>query len=259
MKTTEVAAEQVLIGFLVLAAALLPVADLQRALQQGVPLTAAVGFVGVAYLIGVPFDRLADTLLAGVEKWQDARFAERELVTRRAEEEIQAVLLAGGAAAEWLDYLRSRIRVARAVSVYLPALTVSAALGASTQAPAWLKGLVLGLTLVAYGLAFLATPSPSAVWTAHEEVPRPMAVPLLASLPFLGAAALVARASPLPPAALCFSGGVALTALSAWSWWRVRHTMLRFLVRFEKARRGPGGAANRAVVQDDRARFGNTL
>ena len=91
------------------------------------------GVLGVAYLVGVVFDRFADTLLQGHAKHNRIRFALKgrdSLSTPWAdvfpEDRLRIeVMLAGDAGAEWMGYLRSRMRLARAVTVFAPGLTLS--------------------------------------------------------------------------------------------------------------------------------------
>ena len=125
MKTTEVFVEQVLIGFMVLAIGWLPFyrfADLKLGLESAAQAAVAVG---VAYLLGIVFDRFADTLLGRVE---------RHILDWRGRLRV-GVLAKGEQLADWMEYLRSRIRLARSLAVFLPGLTVSAVLAARCSQP----------------------------------------------------------------------------------------------------------------------------
>lgn len=74
MKTTELFVEQTLTGFLVLSAPAAPflswetLRELPDEAQGGIDIGSAAGAIGVAYLLGVIFDRFADTLLARINR-----------------------------------------------------------------------------------------------------------------------------------------------------------------------------------------------
>jgi hypothetical protein len=67
MKTTELFVEQTLTGFLVLTAAAAPflswegLQELPDEAKGGVDISSAAGALGAAYLLGIIFDRFADT------------------------------------------------------------------------------------------------------------------------------------------------------------------------------------------------------
>ena len=70
MKTPEVFVEQVLIGFLVLLIGALPfVSAILPELDGNLKIIgSAIVATGVAYLLGIPFDRFADDVLSSLEK-----------------------------------------------------------------------------------------------------------------------------------------------------------------------------------------------
>lgn len=144
MKTTEVFVEQVLVGAMVLFTAMLvflpetvvcfPVLP-SRAISLGVVLT------GVCYLLGIVFDRVADTLTDDLAVHNRVRFALRVLagtapwlstwVDPYPEDRLRIRgFRATEAENDYEHYLRVRIRLARAVAVYLPALSAACAVGA---------------------------------------------------------------------------------------------------------------------------------
>ena len=87
MKTTELFVEQVLIGLLVvLAVALLTDPELVRPACLDLPLEGAAGLVGGAYLIGIIYDRCADTLLQDLEQHHRLWFAIDSLGERKDDE-----------------------------------------------------------------------------------------------------------------------------------------------------------------------------
>jgi len=133
MKTTEVFVDQVLIGFMVIAVFLLPFREL---CAKFLALDSAkyVGVTGIAYLIGILFDRFANTLLDGIERRHRLDYAWDPPTGAGAmpdpfpEERIIVGLGIDALSSDWIHYLRSRIRLSRATAAFLPALTLSAAL-----------------------------------------------------------------------------------------------------------------------------------
>jgi hypothetical protein len=89
MGTTELQAEQVIVGGVVLAAVLLPWApEIVAALNANTgvsQLVAGAGAILVAYVLGVVFDRLADTLTEWLERCQRLLFIERALKEGKVE------------------------------------------------------------------------------------------------------------------------------------------------------------------------------
>lgn len=69
MKTTEIFVEQVLIGLLVLAIGGLPYWKWCEVCKAWDDLGKGVLLIAVAYLLGIIFDRYADTLLSRVEQY----------------------------------------------------------------------------------------------------------------------------------------------------------------------------------------------
>src|SRR5688572_5706628 len=123
MKTTELFVEQTLTGFLVLTAAAAPflswetLQELPDEAQGGIDIGSAAGAIGVAYLLGVIFDRFADTLLARFNRWNRLLFAvelkkENEALSPEdpfPEDRLQIeVIHQGDEAWEWMDYIRDR-------------------------------------------------------------------------------------------------------------------------------------------------------
>src|SRR5687767_2553818 len=118
MKSTELFVEQTLTGFLVLSAAAAPfvgVEILQEVSDEakgGLDIGSAAGAIGAAYLLGVIFDRFADTLLERFNRWNRLLFA-IELKEKKEglspqdpfpEDQLQIeVIHQGGEAWEWMD------------------------------------------------------------------------------------------------------------------------------------------------------------
>ena len=141
MKTAEVAIEHVLTGVLALCAFLLPLLSGLNlplgGLQQS---EALVGVLGLAYLFGVVFDKLADTVLSPIEQRLRLRLASGFLEKGGARyapdwtrqhlgdpfpQDVLEFSLRGekNGRTDWIDSLRSRIRTSRGLAVLgLPAM-----------------------------------------------------------------------------------------------------------------------------------------
>jgi hypothetical protein len=167
MKTTEIFVEQVIIGFLVLLIAGLPFHWKLRSLLAGqdkpleVFISLAAAAVGAAYLLGILFDRLADTLTEGVTRRQQREFEKgsgsQYWLAEYAVARMQiAIFGAGGDAADWQQYLRSRVRLSRALAVYLPALTFASVLALRPEHSRWW---LLGVP-IAYAPAYFVNAFP---------------------------------------------------------------------------------------------------
>ncbi len=151
MKTTEIFVDQVLIGFMIVAAGafpFLPELILLFEEQESTAFQIASGAVTVAlaYLLGMVVDRLADTFADDLERHHRARFALSVLLKclkqsnttafpspwkdpyPEGELRIRALSL-NGAIAEQMQYLRTRIRLARSLAVLLPAVTLGLMIG----------------------------------------------------------------------------------------------------------------------------------
>ncbi len=178
MKTTEIFVEQVLIGFMVLFMGILPfLPELKTWLGSSnssdqdawKALSAGVVVVGAAYLIGILFDRMIDTLLQDLDEHHRARYVLSELPREHKDDpfpegEIRSrIMMANkGATVEWLEYLRTRIRLTRTLAVFLPGLAVAAIHGGvriklGGAPPVWVWGLMLVPGYIVFGcvLAFV--------------------------------------------------------------------------------------------------------
>lgn len=132
MNATEVYVEQVIIGGLVLLiAVVLWLGGVPPLSIFGWPLTPTViVLLAAAYLIGMLFDRIADTLLERIEKRQRL---ERALTVWKhrpwgdpwPEDEYRAAVFRNEHLVEQFNYLRIRLRLSRAVAVLAPAGTVA--------------------------------------------------------------------------------------------------------------------------------------
>ena len=144
MKTTELFAEQVLIGLLVtLMVGLVFISPLRDFYHAHVnsnaeQLVADALIIGTAYLIGMVYDRVCDTLLQDLESHCRLQFALQGLATRDQDVETEPPsgdpfpdgeyrihVLANAEATGQMEYLRSRIRLTRAMATAMPGLTLA--------------------------------------------------------------------------------------------------------------------------------------
>jgi hypothetical protein len=268
MKTTELFVEQTLTGFLVLSAGAAPflswekLQDLPEKAKGGIDISSAAGAIGVAYLLGVIFDRFADTLLERINRWNRLLFAIDLKEDGKAlspedpfpEDRLQIeVIHKGDEAWEWMDYIRSRIRVARAMTVFVPAVTLSLLLAFGLRDRPGLIKAVLALVVAAYVAAFLASQIlersrrrlPKTYDLRTEEDCRRARAQMHATTEpafwlgaFLLALGLVLAAlGPGPDRAgmaAVLGTGAVLTAISAWAWWRTTGTFMQFLHDFRR-------------------------
>ncbi|HJU41393.1 MAG TPA: hypothetical protein VJ691_01215 [Vicinamibacterales bacterium] len=266
MKSTELFVEQTLTGFLVLSAAAAPFVGLEMVQQVsdeatgGLDIGEAAGAIGAAYLLGVIFDRFADTLLERFNRWNRLLFA-IELREKNEglsphdpfpEDQLQIeVIHQGGEAWEWMDYLRARIRTARAMAAFVPAVTISLALVAGFPGRVGMAQAVLGIVLAAYVLSFVASrileKSARRLPKTYElrsegdcEHARAMMRTLKEPVFWLGVFlfALGVSLIVLAPgddrvtmAYVLATGGV-LGGISGWVWWRTTITFMQFLRDF---------------------------
>ena len=263
MSTTELAFEQVLVGALVLAAVALPLFDVHplfgaSSAPEAVFRLALV--IAAAYAIGVPFDRVADTLVSGLEQrhrlswaWRNGAPIGKDSKDPFKEYEFAArTLHAGNGDAEWLGYLRARARIARSIAVFGPAAAagVWCAIARMRYRELDRTGLLISIA-VAYGTAFVVASyqhlprtdgtSDTEARHAHasacrcttryrDPIPYVLSVPLLALL--VGTAAVAFRDTKLGwPTDLSFIAvvGTTTTALSLWAWFRLRTTIMKFV------------------------------
>jgi hypothetical protein len=149
MKTTEIYIEQVFIGFVILLIALAPwLGEIAAAgpVPGELAKLALVGTaaIGIAFFIGIPFDRLSDTLIERMDKlhrlsmaFDRAQRPENAYDADFYPEDRLLIRCLNGAPGivDRLDYFRSRIRLTRALAVYGPALTAMISFGLWRYAP----------------------------------------------------------------------------------------------------------------------------
>jgi hypothetical protein len=196
MKTTEIFIEQVLIGFLVLLAFSLPYTreiwsllftpQAQGAVTSSngggtTDLSKIIGvsafLVGSAYLLGTLFDRYADQILQPVERCIRTQIVIDSQKTQSNQpngwrdpfpENFYRVYMLHTAetAAAWFAYLRSAVRLCRAMALLLPGVTLGAVLGYHGETLQWpmpLHGETLQWPMPLFLSGFL---SPRVFWSS---------------------------------------------------------------------------------------------
>ena len=143
MKTTELFVDQVLIGLLVLIT-LLALSPLPFPSLSNFELAKATAVVACAYFIGILYDRFADTLLQDMEshqrlavsldRWMAVEpengdrfpaFSKKSKTEVFSVGEYRMAVIRNSQASDYSDYLRSRMRLTRALATLLPAMSVA--------------------------------------------------------------------------------------------------------------------------------------
>ena len=170
------------------------------------------------------------------------------------EDQLQIeVIHQGDEAWEWMDYLRSRIRIARAMAAFVPALTVSMVLAMGLRDREGLVKAVLASVVGAYVVAFLVSrilekssrrlPKTYDLRSAEDcerargnmKTTREPAFWLGMFLIALGLGMIpLADASHRDAMASVLATGIVLGGISAWVWWRTTVTFMQFLSDFRK-------------------------
>jgi hypothetical protein len=268
MKTTELFVEPTLTGFLVLTAAAAPflswetLQELPDEAQGGIDIGSAAGAIGVAYLLGIIFDRFADTLLARFNRWNRLLFAIELKKANEAlspedpfpEDRLQIeVIHQGDEAWEWMDYIRARIRISRAMTAFAPALTLSMELAIGLRdRPAIIRAVLFSVA-AAYVAAFIVSeilersslrlPKTYHLRTdedcrgarAKTRAAREPLFWLAVFLLVVGLGLIPLGAGPNRTAmSAVFATGVVLSAIAAWAWWRTTLTFMEYLRDFRK-------------------------
>lgn len=136
MNTAEVAIEHILAGMLALCAFALPFISRPQVSGRLSQNAFIVAVLGAAYLLGVVFDRLADTILGPMEHYARMKLAKnlkKDPSPSQPDPFPQDLLefslrAAEGGRLAWMDSLRGRIRTCRALCV----LGAPAAMGIAT-------------------------------------------------------------------------------------------------------------------------------
>lgn len=272
MKTAEVAIEHVLTGILALCAFALPLLagsnNLQKLFTHD---SAVVGVLGAAYLIGVVFDRLADTMLSPMEQYLRLKMAMGWLAERLKnndplykgvdpfpQDALEFNLRGGeGGRLEWIDSLRGRIRTCRGLAVFGAPAAMGVAIfihftpGLGIGQWNWRPRLVVGLNLACVllslaGARLLSGKKDS--WRASLKPTRTNELSetsklagrwhtLVFSFSYLLmqvtslAATSNLRSNSWQPGILIFVCGAVLVSLALWAWYRITATYMSFVYR----------------------------
>lgn len=270
MRSTEIFVEQLLIGAVVALTLALSFgerhlwADLVATGDKSAVaawITGGLG-LGAAYLLGVLMDRCADSLIDPVEKHHRLRFGlscasdhpskwEKHFDPFDKPRLEVKVRKHGGDLGEWLHYLRSRIRLARGLAVFVPALTVAMVLALRQHPLTWWIWVFPAGYVVAGVSNMIDKKVPSTgkrkdaaryvdVRKVSEEGLSSGSLVLdvlccsvvrLGLLLLLAAFVLAWGSARLAGVALA---GTAATALAFWTWWRITDTLMKFLRRTEE-------------------------
>lgn len=284
MKTTELFAEQVLIGLLVILIVGLvfshPLRPLYEKLASSpnlLPQIVAGGFlVGAAYLIGMVYDRIADTLLQDLESHGRLHFALKPLKIKVGkfdkfvvphndpfeDGKYRILILGNSQATEHMEYLRSRIRLTRALATLIPGIMVSLLLAKDDgrAGPWWY---VAAVTLPVVYAATLFTKGIKCERVKNYRPPKTYELEELAKYMtrgrmlrenvrsprsvrwfvfqdevwlalFLLAVAAVKLVNGSYGRFSVVVAGVVLTVIVGWTWWRICGTFYSFLRDYQR-------------------------
>ncbi|MEK6408912.1 MAG: hypothetical protein AABN34_18470 [Acidobacteriota bacterium] len=269
MKTTEVFVEQVLIGVLVMLnlGLIFSPAITCHVKQLDSPSRTAVivaAVIATAYLVGIVFDRCADTLLEDIERHcrlQTALQGKKPLLESDPdpfpEDQYRMKILQNAEASTYANYIRTRIRLSRALAILIPGLSVSFLLNrARVRDAQWIAaavslGVIYGGALVAQlirgmkieaGSLWYKPPRTNdrAAVNGYLEKKRCLKKTVLWWFAFYepcfwGFILVTALSLGLALRAPCRTFlavpfvTIALTLLTGWTWWRITKTFLAFL------------------------------
>ena len=266
MNTAQVSIELVLAGILALCAFALPFwtgSDISKDLLQS---NALIGILGMAYLFGVVFDKLADTILSPLEKFNRLLQANEYLSDHpryKGDPYPQNVLefrlrKSKDGRLDWMDSLKSRIRTSRELAVLgLPAAmgitvyqSVSKECASAQQAcPARWLYVFIAINL---GLIFIAAwnssgeskiPKTDKVKTNKDQREGQMIQArknmfrdsIVYYLMMANSALAIAVSAASHPGnwglAIFGAGGMISSLLALWTWNTITRTYMKFLAR----------------------------
>ena len=262
MNTAQVSVELILAGILAICSFVLPFTagpDFNRALTADNMIFIAV--LGVAYLFGVVFDKLADVLLSPFEKYKrleradeylkkypkykEDPFPQNELEFRLRKEKDGRL--------DWMDSLKSRIRTSRELAVfglpatagivvYLRVLADCKAVICENGNQLWFVGINIALMIIAVltsrrskgipdtgSLVQNSTQRTSQMKLAQKKMliqPWTYYLILLNSL-----TVIILNTQNITSIAIFGVGGTFITLLGFWSWNTITQTYLKFIAR----------------------------
>ena len=272
MSTTELVVEQLIIGALVVVAAVALVSPDLLSHAVDVELGGVLGILAAVYLAGIVYDRVGDTLVQDMERharlWFGLRDGGGPVPTQDPypEETYRMKVLTTDGANSYSEYLKTRLRLSRALATLSPALAMGALvlLTQGSDAEDTIRYVALGAVLVAYALAFAVKQSP---WPALRGYIPPRTDDLLDEPKYNGYVRLyrakkggpdmwslllgerllwLAAALTVMGVALAVESGcleliavplVGLTGalLAGWVWWRILKTFFGLLRDVSKA------------------------
>lgn len=251
MSMTAIYVEQVIIGFFVIVTAIVLATGALPAVGDK-PTSVLFGFalIAASYVVGILYDRCSDSLLARLERLSRILFATKNKTLPLCTDPFPEYRSRLDVNAPWAAYLSSRMRLMRAFTTLVPAMTV-ATLVYRQDAYALVA---LAAVIVAYVatalLALLCTlPRTDDVdglndFLSQRQPGEHWLDPILAGL---GAIVIVALriASTDPQREIAYAivaAGAGLTLLTGWAWLRVTDTLLH---RIRDSAPNPTGPAPR--------------
>ena len=235
---TQVYVEQVIIGALVivtvfvLATGALPVIP-----EKFNEIAAGLLFIGGAYVVGILYDRCANTLVERIERRHVLKFAMKKFnlhwPLRRdpfpAYSEKQVL------DSKPLPYLQSRMRILRGLTTLVPAMTITVLVLRNPE-ERFLVGPAIAVIYLLFGLlsAFVEFPTTDHSYYLNRspKLPLPLEPIVLGLVEMTVLALLVANCDPDAIVALELAiAGTILTLISAWAWLRVNVTIMQLIVK----------------------------
>jgi hypothetical protein len=280
LNTTELFAEQVLAGLLViLIAGLVYFYPLSLEYQQHLASKdyleqiIAGGFIlSAAYFLGVVYDRVADTLLQDLESSCRIHFALKSLASGESftapssdpfeDGKYRILVLANQQATEHMEYLRSRIRLTRALATAIPGIMLALLLAMDYgRASRWWGRVALAIPVTYLGTLLLKGVKwkrfferPPKTYQLDElerymrrarmlgessQRPRHILWLLLHDEVWFGLGTLLVASSALILSTRSYSRfwvvlvGLILTFIVGWTWWRISITFYAFLRNYK--------------------------
>lgn len=245
MDTTSVYVEQVIIGFFVIVTAIVLATGTVPAVPEKVNVVlAGLALIGASYVAGILYDRCADSLLDPLACWNRVAFAVRglqpanaaahEYVTTDPFPEYSSRLLALPPSQM---YMLSRLRILRAFTTLIPAMTAAWCVYGAKDAPPILWPVVAVYAVFA-AIAHVSGVPPTNDRTKLNAFLRPrvrvresgmqlerrqlLVHPLVIALLFVAVCTIWIRPEQV-------FAGTALTLLTGWGWLRVSDTHLRLI------------------------------
>lgn len=291
MKTGELLVEPVVIGLAVLATVAMMTSTTLETWLLEADLGAVALAAAAAYLVGVLFDRLADTILDRLQHCHRLKFAIEELKRFQntaqedpfPEDRYHLRVMESEHAWEHAYFLRSRIRLTRAILVLTPALGLSLILRVSDESDV-IRIVIICFLVLTYTTATLVRASKK--MRVSEELltkqpegnfdfPRTDALrnpkirnwveqrmgdstplvrfifrnePVAWSVPIAGVLILAVGflSGRLVVAIGAATGTLILAAASGWCWWRITETFLTFLRNYSHAQTSTAQASESA-------------